>query len=266
MSEASTDRDGITRRAFIGSATSALAMTSLPARLRRGDHRGGARVRAVAFDGYAIFDATTMIAAAESVVPGKGKELVNAWRTRQFEYQWLRTLGGRYVDFGQTGADALTFATKALGLSLSAVDRERLLTAQRTLVPWADAVATIDLLRDAGLRLAFLSNMSEAMLEDGASRAGRRDAFELVLSTDRVRAVKPDPSAYRMAVDAFRLPREEIAFVAFAGWDAAGAAWYGYPTVWTNRAAAPAEQLDATPELVCATLADATAFLLKSAR
>lgn len=241
-------------------------MTSLPAPLRRGDPRGGARVRAVAFDGYAIFDATTMIAAAESVVPGKGKELVNAWRARQFEYQWLRTLGGRYVDFGQTGADALTFATKSLGLSLSAADRDRLLTAQRTLVPWADAVATIDLLRDAGLRLAFLSNMSEAMLQDGASRAGRRDAFEFVLSTDRVRAVKPDPRAYRMAVDAFGLRREEIAFVAFAGWDAAGAAWYGYPTVWTNRLAAPAEQLDATPELVCATLADATAFLLKSAR
>lgn len=45
-----------------------------------------------------------------------------------------------------------------------------------------------------------------------------------------------------------------------------GAVWYGHPRVWTNRLAAPAEQLDATPELVYATLADANAFLLKAAR
>ena len=39
------------------------------------------------------------------------------------------------------------------------------------------------------------------------------------------------------AVDAFGLPREEILFVAFAGWDVAGARWFGgsaYPTFWVG--------------------------------
>jgi 2-haloacid dehalogenase len=76
------------------------------------------------------------------------------------------------------------------------------------------------------------------------------------LSTDRVRAAKPDPRAYRMAVDAFGLPREEIAFAAFAGWDAAGATWFGYPTVWTNRLGAPAEELGAAPAVVGRDLSD----------
>jgi 2-haloacid dehalogenase len=33
---------------------------------------------------------------------------------------------------------------------------------------------------------------------------------------------KPDHRAYQVAIDAFRLEREEMRFVAFAGWDAAG--------------------------------------------
>ena len=44
------------------------------------------------------------------------------------------------------------------------------------------------------------------------------------------------------------LTREQIVFTAFAGWDAAGAKWFGYPTVWVNRLQAAAEELDAPPD------------------
>jgi 2-haloacid dehalogenase len=173
-------------------------------------------------------------------------------------------MGGQYVDFEHTAADALDFVIKSLKLSLTSEERDRLLAAHLSLTPWADARQAIRELHDAGMRLAFLSNMTEHMLDEGARRARFREQFDVVLSTDRVRAAKPDPRAYRMAVDAFRLPKEEIAFVAFAGWDAAGARWFGYPTVWLNRTSAPAEQLDARPTLVCSALADVLAFIKQS--
>jgi FMN phosphatase YigB (HAD superfamily) len=56
-----------------------------------------------------------------------------------------------------------------------------------------------------------------------------------------VRAFKPAPEAYAMATRKLRLAKEEILFVPFAAWDAAGAAWFGYPTVWVNRARQRAE-------------------------
>ena len=205
------------------------------------------RIQVVAFDGFAVFDPTPVIGVADAIVAGRGRELVGAWRSRLFEYQWLRTLGGRYADFHQTADDALTAASKSLNLAITSAEHARLLDAQLTLVPWPDAADAVRALRAAGLRLAFLSNMTEHMLDDGARRAGIRGEFELILSTDRVKASKPDARAYQMAVDAFRLRREEIAFVAFAGWDAAGATWFGYPTVWMNRASAPVEELSATP-------------------
>lgn len=221
-------------------------------------------VRAVAFDGFAVFDPRPVVGLAEEIAPGRGAQLAAAWRSRQFEYQWLRTLGGRYADFRRTSDDGLRFAAKSLGIPLPDEARARLVEAQSRLVPWPDAADAIRALRAADVRLVFLSNMTERMLEEGAERGGFRGLFEHVLSTDRVRAAKPDPRAYRMALDALALRREEIAFVAFAGWDAAGATWFGYRTVWTNRLALPPDELDAAPALVARDLGDVVKFVAQS--
>ena len=65
--------------------------------------------------------------------------------------------------------------------------------------------------------MAFLSNFTAAMLDQAVKNSGLQGIFEDHLTTDRVRAFKPDPEAYRMAMSAFRLRKEEIAFAAFGG-------------------------------------------------
>jgi 2-haloacid dehalogenase len=75
-------------------------------------------------------------------------------------------------------------------------------------------------------------------------------------AADRVRAYKPDPRAYRMAIDHFGLPREQIAFAAFGGWDAAGAKTFGYWTYWCNRLRTPVKVLGADPDVVSPDTAD----------
>jgi 2-haloacid dehalogenase len=74
------------------------------------------------------------------------------------------------------------------------------------------------------------------------------DIFEGLLSTDQVKAFKPDPRAYEMGVKALDLAREEILFVAHGGWDAAGAKIFGYPTYWVNRFNLPPEELGVMPD------------------
>ena len=86
-------------------------------------------------------------------------------------------------------------------------------------------------------------NMTASMLNDGLKKARLEDKFEAIMSTDRIRSYKPDPRAYRMAMEELRLSREEILFVAFAAWDVVGAKWFGYPTFWLNRQGSPAEEL-----------------------
>ena len=203
------------------------------------------RFKAIAFDGFAIFDPRPVAALAESLFPGRGSLLMDAWRTRQFEYQWLRALSHRYADFLQATEESLRFAAQQLHLDMSTNQQQQLMSQWSSLEPWPDVSEAIKSLHDAGLRLAFLSNMTRSMLQDGVKRARLDEMFEIILSTDQIHTYKPDPHAYRMAETALKLRREEILFVAFAGWDVAGAKWFGYPTFWVNRLGAAAEQLDA---------------------
>jgi 2-haloacid dehalogenase len=217
--------------------------------------------KAIAFDAFPIFDPRPVFGLAETLFPGKGAELSNAWRTRQFEYQWLRALSGHYVDFWQTTEDGLVFAAKLLQLELTLEKRAQLMQAYLGLKAWPDVPSALSALQESGIRLAFLSNMTTQMLEAGIKNAGLDGVFEHVLSTDQIRAYKPDPRAYQMAIDAFRLPREEILFAAFAGWDAAGAKWFGYPTFWVNRLNVPAEELGVILDAVGRDLTELVSFV-----
>jgi 2-haloacid dehalogenase len=221
------------------------------------------RVKAVAFDGFPIIDPRPVAVRAEALFPGKGAELMSQWRERQFEYAWLRTLGRSYADFWTTTEEALRFAAVALKLELTPERRDQLMHVWLELGVWPDVPAALAALRAAGVRMVMLSNLTPRMLDAPLQRAGLRAYFEPHLSTDRVQAYKPDPRAYQMGIDAFGLRREEILFVASAGWDVAGAKWFGYPTAWVNRTGAPAEALGAPPDAELADLSSLAGLALR---
>lgn len=250
----------VDRRMFLGITAGGIAAGVLDSVAGHAVAAPKGKIKAIAFDAFPIFDPRPVFALAEQLFPGKGAELSNAWRTRQFEYQWLRALSDRYVDFWRTMEDALVFAAEMLKLELTAAKREQLMAGYLKLNAWPDAAPALQALKKAGLRLAFLSNATPKILGAGIANAGFGGVFEHVLSTDRIQTYKPSPRAYQMAVDAFKLKREEILFVPFAGWDAAGAKWFGYPTFWVNRLQTPPEQLGVTADGMGKSLEDLVAF------
>jgi 2-haloacid dehalogenase len=207
-------------------------------------------VDAIAFDGFPIFDPRSVVQKVAALVPDRGRELAQSWSTKLFGNSWLYTAAGRYAPFDELADNALRYAAESLGLTLSSSDRTMLVGAYSNLDVWPDVSAALLRLRDAGIRLAFLSNLGEAALRANMARNGLDALFDHVLSTDRVRAFKPSPKAYAMALDAFGLPKSRIGFAAFGGWDAAGAAWFGYRTAWVNRLGVPLERLGPGPAIV----------------
>lgn len=245
----------LSRRDFLslaagGATTGALFRTSFA------EATMGSKIKALAFDAFPIFDPRPIFALAEQLFPGKGAELSNIWRIRQFEYQWLRALSGRYVDFWQATDDALVFSANLLKLELPKEKRKQLMDAYLRLTAWPDVAPALRSLKATGIRLAILSNATPKILESGIRNSELDGLFEHVLSTDSLRTYKPEARAYQMAMDAFGLRPEEIGFVAFAGWDVAGAKWFGYPTFWVNRLNVPIEELGVLPEATSATLAE----------
>lgn len=249
----------LNRRSFTAlTAVSVATAAVLPHRARSA---GRAPFKAIAFDGFPIIDPRPVFARVEEMFPGKGAELSASWRMRQFEYGWLRSLGGRYADFWHITEDALIFAARAMKIELSSEQRDRLMQTYLELKAWPDVLPALRQLREAGLRMAFLSNLTAPMLDAVVRNSGLEGLFEAHLSTDRVQAFKPDARAYQMGVDGFALRKDEIVFAAFAGWDVAGAKWFGYPTFWINRANAVVEELGVVPDGTGSGLNDLVAFV-----
>ncbi len=218
---------------------------------RRPLHGGNASnfhdaIRAVVFDGFPIFDPRPILNVVRHIGPQESSDgLAAKFQSRLFEYQWLRALGPAYQDFLSIADDAILFAARSEGFVPTPDERRELRSALTSLTAWPDARESLSALRRRGLTLAILSNMTPHMLSSGCSRNGLSDLFSNVLSTDTMETYKPDHRAYQMAVDALALPKEQILFVAFAGWDLAGASWFGFPTFWVNRLGRPAEGLGA---------------------
>lgn len=201
-------------------------------------------IEAIGFDGFPIFDPRSILTTVREVLPSKDDEFGKAWFNKIFAYSWLRTSAGQYKNFNDLIGDALDYTSLQFKHNLNTSQRSKLIGAWTQLKLWPDVPAALEKLTKKGIRLAFLSNLTEDMLRLNCRNSNIEEAFEFFLSTDNVEVFKPHPKAYQMGVNAFKLPKNKIAFAAFGGWDAVGASWYGYSTVWVNRFNLPHEILD----------------------
>ena len=217
-------------------------------------------VRALVFDAYGtLFDVYSVASACDAEFPGRGAALSQLWRAKQLEYSWLRSLMGRYEDFWSITEAALTFACRALGLPLDEATRGRLMGGYLALDAYLDVPV---LMAACGERpLAILSNGAPQMLRAVVEHNRLADRFAAVISVDEVRVYKPEPRVYELAERRLGLPRAAIGFVSSNGWDAIGAAAYGFRVCWINRAGAPLDELGAAPAVVVGGLGELAALL-----
>jgi len=183
--------------------------------------------------------------ACEEVVPGRGAELAARWRARQVEATWLRTAMGTWTDFDKVTAQALGVACEdvagtAADSRVRISDQRRLAGAFERLPVAEGAVETLRSLRAAGVATGVLSNGSAGQLARIVARHSLHDVLDHVLSVDVVRAYKPDPRVYALAVEACALPVDRIGFVTANGWDAAGAGAFGFRVAWLRGEGSPA--------------------------
>ena len=219
-------------------------------------------ISALVFDAYGtLFDVHSVTQAAEGFFPGRGAALSAAWRTKQLEYTWLRSLMGGYEDFNRVTQSALEWALESLGIAADESQRRALVQEYRRLAMFPEVPAALQAL--AGTTpLAILSNGHPEMLEAVVDHNGLRERFRGgILSVHGARIFKPAPAVYRLAEDALGVPRTMVGFVSSNGWDAAGAKAFGFRTFWVNRAGAPVERLGVRPDGIVRDLAQLQALV-----
>lgn len=212
------------------------------------------RHSAYIFDAYGtLFDVHAAVRRHAQDIGPDGQLLSDIWRAKQLEYSWVRTLMGTYSDFWQLTEQALDFAFRKVPSADPAL-RSKLLDAYWHLDCYPEVPAVLRSLKDNGARLAILSNGSPAMLEAAVRSAGLDLILDEIFSVDAVRRFKTDPSVYDLVCSNWRLYPEAVSFQSSNRWDIAGAAKFGYRTVWINRSDQPDEYRDLPPSVILPSL------------
>jgi 2-haloacid dehalogenase len=216
---------------------------------------------AVLFDAYGtLFDVYSVGLLAEQLYPGHGDKLAQLWRDKQIEYTRLVSMSGRYQPFWQVTQAGLRFAAQKLALPLDQGNEDRLMNQYRHLSAFPENREVLDALKARGVPAGVLSNGDPEMLTVAVKSAGFADLLDPVLSVHETRRYKTDPATYALGPAALGLDAKHILFVSSNGWDAIGATWYGYTTLWVNRAGAPLEQLGTSPTRTGRSLRDVLDF------
>jgi len=207
-------------------------------------------IKACVFDAYGtLFDVHAPVGRLAGRLGEKAGPLSDMWRLKQLQYTWLRSLMGAHADFWQVTGEALDFAMAAHGVADAAL-RDELMALYRRLDAYEDAAPALEALKARGLKTAILSNGNPDMLQAAVTSAGLGNLLDATYSIEDVGIYKPDPKVYAMASEGLGVMPREICFVSANGWDAAGAAFFGFQVTWLNRFAQPPENLPGAPAAV----------------
>jgi 2-haloacid dehalogenase len=230
------------------------------------------RPRAVLFDAYGtLFDVYSVQLLAEQLFPGHGQQITTLWRDKQIEYSRLVTTsnhGAHYRPFRELTRAALLYAIKAMALievptsaaTTFDAQTDQLMDQYRHLSAFPENKAVLKALKLQGIATGILSNGDPGMLETAVRSAGMEGLLDHVISVDSVRKYKTHPEAYALGEQATGLEAAKMLFVSSNSWDALGATWYGYQTLWVNRYQRPFEELDTPPTRTGTSLRDVLSF------
>ncbi len=220
-------------------------------------------IKAVVFDAYGtLFDVYSISALAERLYPTHGAAISALWRDKQIEYTRLISLsdpagvgGSRYYQsFWDITRLSLRYTLSRLKLEATPANEEALMQQYAHLSPFPENLGVLQALRAMAIPTAILSNGSREMLDSVVASAGMKDLLNHVISVDEVKQFKTSPASYALVNKYFPVPTNEILFVSSNAWDALGATWFGFATLWVNRQGAPRETIGPPPTHIGANL------------
>ena len=221
--------------------------------------------KVIVFDAYGtLFDVYSMGALAEEIFPGHGAALSNAWRDKQIEYTRLTTMsdpsgtqGSRhYQPFAELTVASLRYCCKRMGLNLTPAHEARMIHQYEMLSPFAESLPVLKHLHEKGLSTAILSNGSPDMLNSAVNHAGLGPYLNHVITVEGIRLFKTAPQSYGLVLKQVPVRADEVLFVSSNAWDALGATWFGFKTLWVNRQGLPYEEIGPKPTYTGTSLED----------
>ena len=202
-----------------------------------------------------LFDVNETLLDLSGLKPDFGRifgdtAVMSQWFTQLLRSSMVASITHTYHDFAVLGGDALDMMAMRYGIKLSADDRVTILEGMRKLPPHPEVEESLVRLKNAGLRLATLTNSSPRLLKDQLTNAGLMDYFEQTLSVEPTRCYKPAAEVYQHAASHLGVAMDEIRMVAAHDWDIAGAMRAGCAGAFIARPGMVIGPLQEKPDII----------------
>jgi 2-haloacid dehalogenase len=176
------------------------------------------------------------------------------WFGQLLQSALVSTVTGAYTDFGAVGRAALEMVARRNGVEISPEKFDAITQTFRSLPPHTEVRHALERLRGTGLRLATLTNSTEAVATAQLSSAGLTDLFERMFSADTVKRLKPAREPYEMAARELGVDISGIRMVAAHAWDIVGALRAGAAAAFVARPGMVLDPLGPVPDVIGADL------------
>jgi 2-haloacid dehalogenase len=169
------------------------------------------------------------------------EEVRRTWFATMLQLAMRTTITGPYAKFGDCAMAALDVVAEQRGADLTDADRDAVREGMVHLPPHPEVADALTRLRDAGVRIATLTNSTQQVADAQLAYAGLDGLFEASLTADAVQRLKPAPEPYLMAAERLGVGIGDMRLVAAHNWDVAGAMRAGARAAFVAR---PGQVLD----------------------
>jgi 2-haloacid dehalogenase len=177
-------------------------------------------------------------------------EVRGLWFGQLLQTALVGTVTGTYHDFALIGRAALSMTAQKLGMSVPEGAADAVSDAMRSLPAHPDVHDGLVRLKEAGYRLACLTNSPGRVVEAQLRNAGVAEHLEAMLSADAVGRLKPAPEPYLMAAERLGVQPHQLRLVAAHSWDVTGAMRAGCAAAFVARPGMVLDPLGETPDVV----------------
>jgi 2-haloacid dehalogenase len=161
--------------------------------------------------------------------------VLRSWFAELVLYSQTMTLSGLYEPFANLALGSLKMVATNHHITITDSDVEEFKSMLTNLPAHPDVIQGLQRLKDAGYRLATLTNSAPTASPTLLEKAGISEFFEYQFSVDTVRAFKPHPSTYQHGLTQMGLEPEQVCLVACHLWDTIGAQAVGCKGAFITR-------------------------------
>lgn len=193
---------------------------------------------------------------------GAPRELLETWFASTLRDGIALTASGAYAGFLDVGRAVLRTLLPGQQLQVPLEDAaDQIISGFAELPVQSDVPEGLRCLREAGVRVATLTNGSAASAAALLDRAGLSDLVELNLDVEAVGRWKPHPEPYLYACRTLDVSPGDAVLVAAHPWDVHGAKSAGLRGAWVDRRATGYPEVFAAPDAAAADLPSLVARL-----